>query len=177
MFLTEPCVIGKSQALGIVLERLIQILKTQGDLNQILEYIDESENSAILKLKDALQIVLLEKNSDMSGSTSYSNNDVRIVNLPRMIFASCSAVSATPENDCWQKIYSLVVEHSLDQKPGFRHFRFGFNNSQGEYGYEMLVVVPEDFKVPGPFTRKEFNCGLFAALPTYLTIIGERWIN
>jgi hypothetical protein len=111
----------------------------------------------------------------MSGSTSYSNNDIRIVNLPRMIFASYAVVSDTPENDCWEKIYGLIAEYSLDQKSGFRHFGIGFNNSNGEYGYEMLVVVPEDFRVPEPFIRKEFNGGLFAAIPTYLTIIGERW--
>ncbi len=163
------------RALGIVLERLIQILKAQGDLNQIFKYIDAPENPAILKLKDALQIVLSERDSDMSGSKSYSNNDVRIVDLPKMSFASYAVVSDTPESDCGEKIYRLIVEYSLDQKPGFRHFGFGFNNSKGEYGYEMLVVVPEDFNVPEPFTRKEFSGGLFAALPTYLTIIGERW--
>lgn len=163
------------KALGIVIERLIQMLKAQEDLGQVFKYINEPDNSAILKLKDALQIVLSERDSDMSRNTSYSSNDVRIVKLSRMIFASYSVVSDTPENDCWNKIYSLIVEYSLDQRPGFRHFGFGFNNSNGEYGYEMLVVVPEDFEIPKPFVRKEFNGGLFAALPTYLTIIGERW--
>lgn len=163
------------RALGIVLERLIQMVKTQGSLNEIFKYLDEPENSAILKLRDALQIVLSERDSDMSESTSCINNDVRIVNLPRMIFASYAVVSETPENDCWEKINRLITEYFLDQKPGFRHFGFGFNNSNGEYGYEILVVVPENFRVPEPFTRKEFNGGLFAALPTYLTIIGERW--
>lgn len=163
------------KALGIVLERIIQILKAQSNLNQIFRYLDSPDNSAIIELRDALQIVLSERDSDMSENTSFSNNDVRIVDLPTMIFASYAVVSDTSENDCWEKIYGLIVEYSLDQKPGFRHFGFGFNNYRGEYGYEMLVVVPEDFKVPEPFARKEFNGGLFAALPTYLTIIGERW--
>lgn len=163
------------KALSIVLERIIQMVKAQGDINQIFKYLEAPENSAILKLRDALQIVLSERDRNMSGSTSYSNNDVRIVNLPRMIFASYAVVSDTPENDCWENIYRLIVEYSLDKKPGFRQFGFGFNNSSGEYGYEMLVTVPEDFRVPEPFIRKEFNGGLFAALPTYLTIIGERW--
>lgn len=167
--------VGELRALGVVLERLIQMVKAQGDLNQIFKYLDVPGNSAILKLRDALQIVLSERDSDMPESTSYSNHDVRIINLPRMIFASYAVVSDNPENDCWEKIYRLIVEHSLDQKPGFRHFGFGFNSSNGEYGYEMLVVIPEDFRVPEPFIRKEFNGGLFAALPTYLTIIGERW--
>ncbi|WP_313165510.1 effector binding domain-containing protein [Sedimentibacter sp.] len=161
------------RALSIVLERLIQVVKDQGDPNQIFKYLDVPENSAILKLKDALQIALSERDGDMSES--YSNNDVRIVNLPRMTFASYAVVSDTPENDCWEKIYGLIVEYSLEQKPGFRHFGFGFNNSNGEYGYGILVVVPENFKVPEPFIRKEFDGGLFAALPTHLTIIGERW--
>lgn len=163
------------RALGIVLERLIQMVNAQEEMNQILQYLDSPENPAILELREALQIVLSERDNDMSGSISYSNNDIRIVNLPRMIFASYAVVSDTPENDCWERIYGLIDEHLLAQKPGFRHFGFGFNNSDGEYGYEMLVVVPEDFRVPEPFARKEFYGGLFAALPTYLTIIGERW--
>ncbi|GAB6110233.1 MerR family transcriptional regulator [Fusibacter bizertensis] len=163
------------RALCIVLERLIQMVKDQDDPDQIFRYLDVPENTAILKFKDALQIALSERNSEMLKNTIYGNNDVRIVSLSRMVFASYAVVSDTPENDCWENIYKLVNDYALDQKPGFRHFGFGFNHSNGEYGYEMLVVVPEDFSVPEPFTRKEFMGGLFAALPTYLTIIGERW--
>lgn len=70
------------------------------------------------------------------------------------------------------------LENSLNEEYGFRHF--GFNNpypSEGNpvYGYEMWVVIPEDFQVVEPFTRKEFMGGMFAAVPAYLTNIGERW--
>ena len=163
------------RALSIVLERLIQIVKDHEDAGQIFKYLDVPENSAILKLKDALQIVLSERDNDMSENTAYGNNDVRIVSLPRMIFASYGVVSDTPEDDCWEKIRGLIDEYFLDKEPGFRNFGFGFNNENGEYDYEMLVTVPESFEVPQPFVRKEFNGGLFAALPAYLTIIGERW--
>ncbi len=162
-------------ALAVVLERLIQITISQQSLDQVFKYIDVQDNSAIHKLKDALQIVLSERENVMSESSSYNTNDVRLVKLPRMIIASYSALSETPENDCWEKIASLINEYSLNQKPGFRHFGFGYNNSKGEYGYEMWVTVPESFEVPKPFVRKEFCGGLFAALPTYLSIIGERW--
>lgn len=69
----------------------------------------------------------------------------------------------------------LIKKYELDQKPGFRHFGYGFNNDKGQYGYEMWVTVPEDFVVPEPFVRKEFPGGLFAALPANLSVIGERW--
>lgn len=161
------------KALGIVLEQLIMIIKSHQSLDNAFKYLDVPNNSAILKLKEALEIILSEREKDMSIS-SYCNTDVRIVNLPRMTVASYSVISEAPEKDCWEKIISLIKEYSMDEKPCFRHFGFGFNNSRGEYGYEMWVVVPEDFKVPKPFERKDFHGGLFAALPTYLPMIGER---
>ncbi len=162
------------KALGIVLEQLIMIIKSHQSLDNAFKYLDVPGNSAILKLKEALEIVLSEREKNMSISSQF-NADVKIVNLPRLIVASYSVVGDSPENDCGDKVTSLIKEYSLDEKPGFRHLGFGFNNSRGEYGYEMWVVVPEDFEVTKPFERKEFHGGLFAALPTYLPMIGERW--
>ena len=39
----------------------------------------------------------------------------------------------------------------------------------------MWFVVPDDFEVPEPFHRKEFEGGLFASIPARLSNIGERW--
>lgn len=167
------------KALTVVLEKLIDLMKSQNNLLSLFQYLDVPSNSAILELKNALQITLSERDSNMSKQTSYSKiGDIRIINLPRMTFASYCVISETPENDCWKMMNKLIKDFSLQSKPGFRHF--GFNNpdptpGKTEYGYEMWVVVPEDFKVPEPFVRKDFPGGLYAALPTYMTIIGERW--
>ncbi len=115
----------------------------------------------------------------MSQNSPYNpTGEVRIINLPRMIFSSFRAISETPENDCTEVMDKLIRDHDLYNKPGFRHF--GFNNpcpepGKTEYGYEMWAVIPEDFGVPEPFVRKEFPGGLYAAIPTYLTNIAERW--
>jgi hypothetical protein len=113
--------------------------------------------------------------TNIMAGIDISCNEVRLVRLPGLIVASYAAVSDTPEDDCWEKVIGLIKKYELDQKPGFRHFGYGFNNNKGQYGYEMWVTVPEDFVVPEPFVRKEFPGGLFAALPANLSVIGERW--
>ncbi|MBB6216323.1 DNA-binding transcriptional MerR regulator [Anaerosolibacter carboniphilus] len=166
-------------ALSIVLERLIEAVKYHNSISEIFEYLDIPDNTAILELKNALQITLSERNNFMSENSSYNKiGNVRIVKLPRMIFACFRAESTTPENDCSAVVNKLIFENSLHEKYGFRHF--GFNNPDPQkdspvYGYEMWVVVPEDFAVPEPFYRKEFAGGLYASLSTQMTIIGERW--
>jgi hypothetical protein len=123
--------------------------------------------------------MISERDNVMSQNSGYSKlGDVRIVNIPKMVFACYRAESTTPEDDCAEVVNKFVLENSLHEKYGFRHF--GFNNpdpSEGNpvYGYEMWVVIPADFQVLEPFTRKEFMGGMFAAVPAYLTNIGERW--
>lgn len=167
------------EALSVVLEKLIENAKSQNDLGQVLMSLDVYTNSGILELKNALQIMLSERDSKMSQNSSYSKiGDVRIVNLPKMVFACYRAESSTPEDDCSKVVNKFIKENSLNEKYGFRHF--GFNNpspTEGNpvYGYEMWVAIPEDVEVPEPLYRREFKGGLFAAIPTQLTIIGERW--
>lgn len=115
----------------------------------------------------------------MSKKDSYNEmEDVRIVRLPKMILACYCAESETPEEDCSKVTEPIIAQYKLDEKLGFRHF--GFNNpcpteSSPVYGYEMWFVVPEDFKIPSPLWRKEFDGGLYAAIPTKMNLIGERW--
>ena len=167
------------EALSVVIENLIYAIKSQKNLENVLMSIDLYDSPSTGKLKDALRIMLSERDNTMSENSSYSKlGDVRIVNLPKMVFASYRAESTTPEDDCWKVVNKFIEENSLCDKNGFR--QFGFNNpdpSEGNpvYGYEMWVVIPEDLQLPIQFTRKEFNGGLFAAVPAYLTNIGERW--
>lgn len=166
-------------ALIIVLERLIEAIESRNNLSEVFKYLDAPDNIAILELKNTLQATLSERNDTMSQNSCYSKiGNVRIVSLPKMIFACYRAESTTPENDCWTIVDRLVMENSLHEKYGFRHF--GFNNPDPQegnpvYGYEMWVVISEDFVVPEPFYRKEFTGGFYASIPTQMPIIGERW--
>src|SRR5690554_3925283 len=166
-------------ALAIVLERLVKAVKSHDDLSQMFNSLDIPSNTAVCELKNALKTTLSERDSIMSENSSYSRiGEVRIISLPRMVFACYRAESQTPENDCWKVCNKLISKNSLHEKYGFRHF--GFNNPDPQkgnpvYGYEMWFVVPENFEVPEPFHRKEFEGGLFASIPARLSNIGERW--
>lgn len=173
----------EQRALGAAIGKLLATLQTDKSLasSSNLDADDgcadddsADDETAVLKLTEALKKVLSEGAIIMSGLDSRSN-EVRIVRLPKLIVASYAVVSDTPEDDCSEKVIGLIRKYDLDQKPGFRHFGFGFNDNKGEYGYEMWVTVSDDFKVPEPFIRKEFPGGLFAALPANLSVIGERW--
>ena len=167
------------QALSIVLEYIIKSIKKQKNIAEVLTAIDVSNNTAISEFINALQITLSERDNIMPENSSYSKiGDVRIVKLPPMVFACYRAESTTPENDCAKIINKFIYDNLLHEKNGFRHF--GFNNPDPRennpiYGYEMWVVVPDNIVVPDPLYKKEFKGGLFAAIPTQMTIIGERW--
>lgn len=104
-----------------------------------------------------------------------SNNDMRIINLPKMIVASISFTGDNPEESCWQAMKKLIDEYLLDQKIGFRNIGFGYQDDAGNYRYELWVTIPADINLPEQFIRKEFPGGLYAALPANLANIGERW--
>lgn len=167
------------QALSIVLEHIIKSVKKQNNIMELLTTIDVSNNTAIREFINALQITLSERDDTVSGYSSYSKvGDVRIVKLPPMVLACYRAESTTPEDDCAEIVNKFIYDNSLHEKNGFRHF--GFNNPEPQdnnpvYGYEMWVVIPNNLLVPNPFYRKEYEGGLFAAVPTQLPIIEERW--
>lgn len=167
------------KALGVVVEHLINQMKSQNNLSDMLMSLDVPDDNAILEFKNALQITLSERDSNMLTNSSYDKiGYVRIIKLPRMIFACYRAESETPEQDCAKVLNKFIDEKSLNERYGFRHF--GFNNPAPQpgspmYGYEMWAVIPEDMPVPEPLYKKEFKGGLFAAIPTELTNIGERW--
>lgn len=169
------------QAIRLLLDRLIHYNQKQQSFSDIFSAMDIPDSPAQAELKKAFQITFSERSVSMSTSSQYSSTgDVRIVNLPKMRFICYRAESTTPENDCAQVINTFIMENSLHLKNGFRHF--GFNNPNPQkgtpvYGYEMWAVIPDDFKVPQPFTVKDFPGGLFAALPTCMSVIGEQWGN
>lgn len=170
-------------AVSILQHHLETIQIEISELNGLLEVVNQLINglrnprSEILStaLSNALQSVLSERKMKIMNQAL---GDVRIVNLPKMVFACYRAESATPEEDCWKVLNQFIVENGLLQQYGFRHF--GFNNPDPTennpiYGYEMWVTIPKDLIVPAPLYRKEFEGGLFGAIPTDMTVIGERW--
>lgn len=158
-----------------VTEKLIRKIKGSQNLTQVFSYLETQNNVAKTDQKYAPQIQLSERGIIMS--TEQLSN-VRIVKLPAMTVASFRAESATPENDCSKVFNKFVLDNNLHKRNGYRFF--GFNNpspSEGNsiYGYEMWVTIPDDFKVPKPLVKKQFNGGLYASVSTQMNEIGERW--
>ena len=129
-----------------------------------------------LPIQDIQSIFL---SNELSNELSYAVNILqKHLEDTRVETEELKALSVVIENIIVAIKSQENLENSLNEEYGFRHF--GFNNpypSEGNpvYGYEMWVVIPEDFQVVEPFTRKEFMGGMFAAVPAYLTNIGERW--
>lgn len=161
--------------LRILIEKLISHIKAEKNLTEVFSYLEKLSKTTDSELEKALQIMLSERNNHMSANVL---RDVRIVRLPAMTVVAYRAMSETPEKDCSEVMNKFVLNNSLQRKGCFRHF--GFNNpSPSEdnpvYGYEMWVAIPEDFEVPEPLVKKQFDGGLYASIPTKMGEIGENW--
>jgi len=163
------------QTLIVYMERLISHIRKTHSLDEVFSYL-EVQNAATDSKHDIVpQITLSKKEISMLDERL---RNVRIVRLPAMTVAAYCAVSATPEIDCAKVFDPFVLENSLHKKSGFRSF--GFNSSDPsedspEYGYETWVTIPEEFTVSAPFTKKQFDGGLYASISATLNEIGERW--
>jgi DNA-binding transcriptional MerR regulator len=163
------------EKLSLAFKQLINLVKQKYMLSEFFDFLNECITSSVLfDYHSDLSNYTLERNVIMNKDLL----NVRIVKLPRMLFACHRAESETPEIDCSKVTNKFILENNLHQKTGFRHF--GFNNpdpTEGKpiYGYEMQFVIPDDLEVPKPLYKKEYEGGLFAALATKMTIIGEQW--
>lgn len=162
-------------SLVLLTEKLIGHIKSLKNLEQIMGYLELSMDMTFPELENALQIALSERNNPMSASQL---DHVRIVKFPVMVVASYRAESTSPEDDCSKVFSKFVLENNLHRRDGYRFF--GFNNpspSAGNpaYGYEMWVTIPEDFSVPAPLVKKQFNGGMYASISARMNEIGERW--
>lgn len=162
-------------SLALLVEKLIQNINSERSLEQVFKSLEAQTINTDLEYEKALQILLSERNNYMLANQL---DNVRIVRLPAMTVASYLAESATPENDCSKVFNKFVLENNLHKRNGYRNF--GFNNpshadSNPVYGYEMWVTIPDDFKVPEPLVKKQFNGGLYASISTHMNEIGERW--
>lgn len=164
-----------NNSLAWLTEKLIQNIKSQKNLDQVFMYLEQSIDNPFPEYKEALQILLSERNNAMSANQL---DNVRIVKIPAMVVASYRAESTTPEDDCSRVFNKFVLEHNLHKRDGYRFFGFNSPNpSEGNpvYGYEMWVTIPEDFEVPKPLEKKQFKGGLYASISTNMNEIGERW--
>ncbi len=92
--------------------------------------------------------------------------EVEIVKLEPMHVASVRAISATPENDAWQKMRSWAEPRGLLEDLD-KHPVFGFNSpdpapGKKEYGYEFWIRVEPGTKTSSSVEIKKFQGGLYA---------------
>jgi len=158
-----------------LVEQLLRHIKESRNLEHLFTCLESQAAVIDAKREDAPQIRLSERTLSMSIERL---DNVRIVRLPAMMVAAYRAESATPEDDCSKVFNMFVLEHNLHKRDGYRFF--GFNNpspSEGNpvYGYEMWVTIPDDFIVPEPLVKKQFDGGLYASVSTRMNEIGERW--
>lgn len=107
-----------------------------------------------------------------------TDRDVRIVCLPPATVAAYQYEGDEPEGVVGKVINAFVRDNDLVKlKPDIRHYGFNAPNPSdetGAHGYEMWVTIPEDFTVPAPLMKKQFDGGLYCA---HMIPIGafEEW--
>ena len=105
--------------------------------------------------------------------------DVRIVELEPMRVASFRAISESPENDAFQKLYTWAQPKGLFNDL-IKHPVYGFDNpsptpGKKTYGYEFWIKVDEGFK-DNAIKTKDVPGAKFAVTTCYeLKDIGETW--
>lgn len=105
--------------------------------------------------------------------------EVRIVELEPMRVASFRAISESPENDAFQKLYTWTQSKGLlnDLK---KHPVYGFDNpsptnGKKTYGYEFWIKVDDDFE-EAKVKTKDVPAARYVVTTCYdLKDIGETW--
>ena len=162
-------------SLSYCVEKLIDSIKGAKKLEQIFPHMERINVITDSEQEDIPQIQLSERINLMKKE---SLDNVRLVKLPAMTVATYCVESASPEEDCAKIIDPFVRENKLDKRSGYRYF--GFNNpdpkeGNSTYGYEIWVTIPEDFDVPTPFGKKQFEGGLYASISAKISEMESRW--
>ncbi|MDD4531736.1 MAG: MerR family transcriptional regulator [Candidatus Pacebacteria bacterium] len=163
------------RTVSLALEYLISLLNKQTNLDEMFLALDLPKNGQPFDFQQIFDNALQKEKMQMTPDDVLIRNEMRIVRLPKLVVAGCSSDKENPEDDCWNQIRPLIATFRLDQEPGFRNFGYGYNRSDGVYVYHVMVTVPEKMIVPEPFIKFTLPGGLFAALPSTLFNIGERW--
>ena len=96
-------------------------------------------------------------------------NEISIVKLPPMRFASAWGFGPSPELVAWQKLVAFAEPRGL-LKPENESRIFGFNNpnpSEGSpnYGYEFWISVGDKIEPEGDMRIVSFSGGVYAVAP------------
>jgi len=142
------------------------------DGNHVLSAVLDIYNDSTLS-KEEEKKKILERYSHRSDETMTKDIQVEIVQLEPMTVARVQAISKSPEDDAWKKMYSFAEPRGLlkDQK---KNPIFGFNNpnpsaGKEEYGYEFWIRIDPDMKLEEGVEKKEFKGGLYAVTRCNLT--------
>jgi len=160
-----------------MVEKLVGLIEGVGSSQQIFSFLEEQDAIADFEHRTVPKTQAAPSERMVLMSKEKLTN-VRILSLPAMTVATYCAVSTTPEADCSKIFDKFVLENNLHKRDGFRSF--GFNNPDPSadspvYGYETWVTVPQDFDVPAPLVKKQFDGGTFASISAQMNEIGERW--
>lgn len=152
IFLNKLKVIDEKNIFGKVLDDkvLLQTISSISDINKGL-------NVKRVEMEDL----------KMANNVLDSLKSVRIVYLPPMSVASVKAYGKEPEDMAMRMLVEFVKESELLKCKTDAKI-FGFNNpgipdSEGRYGYEYWITIPNDFEVKAPLEKKTFTGGMYGA--------------
>lgn len=106
--------------------------------------------------------------------------DVKIVTLPQMLVASCTAFGPSPEIEAYREMIAWAGDKQLLTYPEGQRI-FGFNNpnptpGSPNYGYEFWLTVPLGTAGTETVQIKEVPECTYAVLHCEsLDVIGQRW--
>jgi len=166
-------------SLATIVENLLGKIKKSRNIEEMFLHLETQSEVITAKHELAPQTQLSERTVVVEHLKSTEQlKNVRIMELPPMTVATYCVESETPEIDCAKVFDKFVLDNNLHKRSGYRYF--GFNNPDPSedrpiYGYELWVTIPEDFELPAPFIKKQFDGGMYASISAQMNEIGERW--
>lgn len=173
-----------------ILNMFITTLNKRAHTSVNLNILDDAE---VIKVIQALSLLKVNLKEDVSMKEINKANEVlkkiknaRIVLLPPCTVASYHYIGENPEEIVGGVVSKFVCESKLYEKmPESRMFGFNHPNPspyREHYGYEDLVIIPDDFEVPLPLVKKKFKGGLYAAHTIEFPNFNEwdllvKWVN
>ena len=158
-----------------ILLRLVDELHQQVNIRLGIDLLFDSSVFSIVNslslsknyIKETGKMEELNKAND--ALSKISENDIRIIYLPAVTVASVLCFGGDAESDSDKVMGKFVQDsHLFIINPGakfygFNNPEFDENNNFVKQGYEVWVIIPDDFEVPAPLTKKTFAGGLYAA--------------
>jgi len=173
-----------------ILNMFITTLNKRAHTSVKLNILDDAE---VIKVIQAVSLLKVNLKEDVSMKELNKANEVfnkiknaRIVLLPPCTVASYHYIGENPEEIVGGVVSKFVCESKLYEKmPESRMFGFNHPNQspdRAHYGYEDLVIIPDDFEVPAPLVKKKFKGGLYAAHTIEFPNFNEwellvKWVN